>query len=187
MGLGSSLKCEHVEGKLKVTDALLSEFESKFGNVLPKEYKGFLKEYGSSFINGCISIKEPNPFGGSTIVDSIYGFNENSYSCDLREENETADGAPTLLPIAGNLFGGQFFLFCSGENLGEIFYWDIEQRASWPESKFYNMHENLSPAIEDYLIKRKNNRIPSKSEEYQDLYLVSENIKEFVTNLRVAQ
>ena len=183
MSIEQIFQGEFAEGHLEVSDKLISEFEKEFGGPLPIEYKDFLKKYGSSFVSASINIEEPNPFGGGTIVDFFYGFNKDKESYDIRDQNEMAQASPFAVPIAGNLFGGQFLMLCQGEDAGKVLFFDIEQRALWPDEQFYEMFENLSPEIETYLEQRRNGEIPEKEEGYESFYLVGSSLDDFLEKL----
>ncbi len=163
----------------------IREFEMEFNCTLPVNFINFLKQYSGCYLDAEIDILEPNPFGNTVGIETIFGFSDDNTFEDIRENTRIGDGFPTAIPFASDFFGNWFYLYLGHENLkSKVLFFDIQSRYYWSDREFNNMFENLNPKIVEYLEKRKNGLIPKKEEKFNNFYLVGQTFEEFIKNLR---
>ncbi|WOB06900.1 SMI1/KNR4 family protein [Piscinibacter gummiphilus] len=179
-----SLQMEMPGWCIAPTEELVLGYEKQFGLTLPPDYRAFLAEFGGCLVNASAPFQEPTPFGRNGIVDHFFGFMPEARSCcDVRANTARIEGAPDVVAIAGDLMGGMIWLKCTGIDTGNVYYYDHEQRASWPDERFNAHFSALSSDIENYLALRRQNQLPQKTAGYANLYRMAATFSGFVSSL----
>ena len=174
-----------MDGRLPATSARITEFETEIGSALPSDYRIFLTNYAGVRIDAVCPTLEPTPIGTEVLTDFFYGFFDFDHAGNsLSEKSAMAEGAPTVIPIASGPFGSQIFLFVSGERKGEVYCFDAEQRAFWPDGQFSRMFSNLSPDIKTYLELRRDDKLPSKPSGFTNFYKLANSFTEYLEACR---
>lgn len=164
---------------------LVSSFEQQFSLSLPSDYREFLSTHGGSLANAECLFLEPTPFGEKACVSEFFGFMPSGREgSDVRWNTELIEGAPAVIAIASDLWGGMLWLKCSGSDTGHVYYHDPEQRWTFTDSDFYDRFPSLSPDIENYLELRRAGALPAKSKGYENVYLLGRSFSEFLASLR---
>ena len=175
-----------LENSLLITEELIIEFEQEFECKLPSLFISFLKEYASKSLNATIKLLEPNPLANWACPEMIFGFFEDREDLyDIRDNTQLADGWPAAIPFAADGFDNWFYLFLGQNNsLDEVYFYDIQNRASWTDDQFDTNFPNLHPEINQYLQMRARGELPQKEDKFQHFYLVSNSFSGFLKNLR---
>lgn len=163
----------------------INDFQTKYKCSLPEVFINFLKQYSGSYLSAEIDLIEPNPFGNTVGIETIFGFSDDNSFEDIRENTEIGDGFPISIPFASDYSGNWFYLYLGHKNEeSKVMFLDIQNRYYWSDDEFYNMFENLTPKIAEYLEKRRKGLIPKKEEKFNNFYLVCRTFDDFIKNLR---
>lgn len=163
----------------------INDFQTEFECILPENFINFLKQYSGSYLNAEIDILEPNPFGNTVGIETIFGFSNDNRFDDIRENTRIGDGFPIAIPFASDYSGNWFYLYLGHKNEeSRVLFFDIQNRYYWSDEEFNSMFENLAPEITEYLEKRKKGLIPEKKEAFNNFYLVGQTFDDFIKNLR---
>lgn len=167
------------------TEELVAGYEEEFNLKLPEDYRVFLVHHGGVTGNAVCAFEEPTPCGLSTIIDRFYGFTSPDRVDNVVSATRLIDGWPTVVAIGDNLLGAMFWLICTGPNANQVVMHDGEQRSLWSDELFQEMFPNLAEEIKEYLILRKNGRLPVKPKGYDHVYRLAPSFSEFIKRLKL--
>jgi hypothetical protein len=110
-----------------LTDDDVVEFENEFRAILPEQYRRFLLKCNGGVPSPDIVEVEGAP-GSPTDVQVFFGITRPVESSSLRWNKQMfSDRIPDrMLPVACDSGGNLFCLSVSGEDLGNLFYVDLE-------------------------------------------------------------
>ncbi len=185
-----ALRLKPDEGRLIPSERKVADFERQFGVHLPVDYRQFLLTHSGQW--GSLTapcLEESTPFGTYVCVQDLYGFmtDGDRQMFDIRWATAAFGGAPTFVAIAsGGMNGNMIVLKCRGRDAGNVYHYDAQQRALWPDEEFRYMFSALHPLIEDWLERRRTGNLPKKQRGYESLYRLGQSFTEFFQGLQVS-
>lgn len=180
----ASLGFELPEWCVPPSEPLVREYEARFALTLPADYREFLVHHGGVTGLARCTFLEPTPCGTDSLIDRFYGFTGSDRDDNVGEVTELIEGAPDVVALGDNQGGGMFWLKCSGGDCGHVYLHDHEQRASWPDERFYERFSNLSDSIRDYLALRQRGELPKKPRGYDHVYRLATTFGAFIERLK---
>lgn len=153
----------------------LDDFETLLGAKLPDDYREFLKTHHESQLpcTKLFSFTEKTPIGEKGVLDELLTID------DLGSDRPVWIKDVGMVIIGDNLFGYPTCLCLKAPRVGQIFYFDIQQRCFWEDEQFYRMFENLADELKDYLRMRSEGVLPQKEEGLESFYHVASSFSEF--------
>lgn len=182
--------CEPMPNRYEPSPELVLSLEDHIGTDLPTDYRSFVLEYGGVWARALAPIQEITPCGQHATIECFYGFMTGKpRAFDLKWQCDLAEGAPVAIPIAAGAFSSQIFLFTSdqerlGVKRGATYFWDGDNRSSWPDETFYSSFEDLSPELERYLELRRNGQLPQKPDALSDFYIIADTFTSFLESCK---
>ena len=174
--LGGIYAVEKERGFLPMTEEEIRELEGVIGNPLPSDYRAFLQFYGRAVFGKLTSFPciEPPPSSGPNNrqpLDLFYGSDREPFQ-SLSKSIGRYRGrmAPTMIPIASNMFGDQICLGVAGSEREKVYFWDHDDERD--EGDFRAVYGNDKPIPHDWW--------------FQNTYLIANSFEEFILALEVS-
>jgi len=180
----TELRFETTNRCIAPNEYLVKEYEDEFDLSLPDDYREFLVHHAGIEGTATCTVEEPTPFGDTIHVENFFGFSSENYLNDVYDKTDLIDGAPVIVAIADNVYGGHIWLKCLGQDRGSVYYFDHQKRNDWPDEWFYKHFPNLHPPIREYLDRRRNGTLPTKRKGYEHLYLLAQSFSGFIHKLK---
>ena len=163
---------------------LVARLEWRLRLSLPSDYREFLAQHGGATLDAICEFQEPTPFEQTARFTQFFGFMPEEHELrDVEWNTDLIDGAPDVVAIAQDPYGGMYWLKCSGDDTGHVFYNDPDGRCSWTDEQFYQSFSNLAPEIERYLQLRREGLLPKKRNGYGNVYLVARSFTALLQSL----
>ncbi len=158
----------------------IAELEQQIGLKLPEDYRWFLEHHRDAYLPNTqvFPFAEQTPFGQTGALDELKTLE--SYKEDGVHLFEDVE----MLIIGDNLFGYPTCLSLRSSSYGHIFYYDPQQRVSWPDSQFHSQFENLAESVKSYLVTRTAGELPSKEPGMESFYHAADSFSAFQALLK---
>lgn len=148
--------------------------EREIGTRLPEGYRAFLAQCGGWWAEIDCACQEPTPFGDRHWINDFH---------NAREVRRLLDSMITprnMVTITTGHFAKYTCLSIAGLDHGSIYALDGELRAYWTDDEFYERFNNVADEIIQYLDDRREKRLPTKPEGYNNVYLLASSFDEFL-------
>ncbi len=130
-----------------LSEEKLCEVENRMGFTLPTAYRQFLLQYngGKPKPAGFRFDKESDTYNDSEI-NFFHGIQEDAeFYINFERNCRMSEGRmpPDLIPIASDPFGNWICIAVSGEDCGQVYFWDHEREADPDEDEvpdYSNLH-----------------------------------------------
>jgi len=157
-----------------------ADLEQRIGMKLPDDYRQFLEHHRDAFLPATqvFPFTEKTPFGETGMLDEL-----KTLDC-FNEDGIHLFEDVCMLIIGNNLLGYPTCLSLRPSSRGQVFYYDLQQRAFWPDSQFHSMFENLADSVKDYLEARSLGHLVSKEAGMESFYHVTDSFTAFQAMLQ---